>query len=530
LPTSRPGIEALETRNLLTATHLQLTLAAGPVTAGNMVNVTVSALDANDKPATDYLGTIQFQSSDPMAQLPGNYTFTSADNGTHTVQVQLQTAGTPTVLAADTGDGTITGSATVTVVPAPVDHFAIVVPSAATAGQPFAVTVTAQDKFGNTVTDYTGDVSFSSTDGQGQMPPHHTFVALDNGQFTASATFVSAGQQTLTVAGANNVQGGATVTVDPGPVMKFDLAVSTQNSHLGPTDTATITARDAQGNVATNYTGTVQMVLTDQNGAVLSAAQTHTFTAADAGQVTLSARPLTFGPATLIVFDAADPSVNASANLAAPPVTPTELYVNSLYETLLGRAADFPGLIHFASQIDQGGSRMAVAQQIEGSTEYHTLQVTSLYENLLGREPDPAGLSAYVGLMDAGMSPEDVAAALLNSDEYRATHNAASNTGYVTALYETILQREPDSGGLATYVGLLDHGGSRQAVALDLLHSTEAEAQLVAGAYETLLNRAPDPTGQKLYVTQMQHGLGTADLFAALLASDEFFQKATAPA
>jgi hypothetical protein len=51
--------------------------------------------------------------------LPGDYTFTAGDNGVHTFAngVTLFTAGIQTVIATDTSSSSITGSATITVVP-----------------------------------------------------------------------------------------------------------------------------------------------------------------------------------------------------------------------------------------------------------------------------------------------------------------------------------------------------------------------------------------------------------------------------
>jgi hypothetical protein len=70
-------------------------------------------------------------------------------------------------------------------------------PPTATAGTSFSITVTAQDAANNTVTDYTGTVTFSSTDtGVGRLlPANYTFTAGDNGVHTFSngATLVTAG-------------------------------------------------------------------------------------------------------------------------------------------------------------------------------------------------------------------------------------------------------------------------------------------------------------------------------------------------
>ena len=109
--------------------HLVVTGPGGAQTAGNAFTLTVEAQDNSNATITGYTGTITFTSSDPQAVLPADYTFTgsggSNDNGVHTFSnaVTLKTAGPQTITATDTGDGTILGSANVTVDPASLDHF-----------------------------------------------------------------------------------------------------------------------------------------------------------------------------------------------------------------------------------------------------------------------------------------------------------------------------------------------------------------------------------------------------------------------
>jgi hypothetical protein len=66
-------------------------------------------LDANNNVVTGYNGTVHFSSSDQQASLPPDYTFTDADNGSHTFDaVALGTQGFQSVTASDGG---ATGSA-----------------------------------------------------------------------------------------------------------------------------------------------------------------------------------------------------------------------------------------------------------------------------------------------------------------------------------------------------------------------------------------------------------------------------------
>ena len=77
------------------ATTLVVSGFPNPTTAGAAHNVTVTADDAFGNTATGYLGTVHFTSSDGLAVLPGNYTFTAGDAGAHTFTngVTLKTAG-----------------------------------------------------------------------------------------------------------------------------------------------------------------------------------------------------------------------------------------------------------------------------------------------------------------------------------------------------------------------------------------------------------------------------------------------------
>ena len=90
--------------------------APGTAVPGTPFSVTVTAKNADSSTATDYLGTIHFTSSDSLATLPGNYTFTPGDAGTHTFSgVVLRRLGNQSITASDTLTPFETGSTTVSV-------------------------------------------------------------------------------------------------------------------------------------------------------------------------------------------------------------------------------------------------------------------------------------------------------------------------------------------------------------------------------------------------------------------------------
>ena len=79
------------------------------ITQGTAATFTVTAEDPYGNVATGYTGTVKFSSSDPLASLPANYTFTAADAGVHTFSATLNTIGTESLTVTDTLDSSITG-------------------------------------------------------------------------------------------------------------------------------------------------------------------------------------------------------------------------------------------------------------------------------------------------------------------------------------------------------------------------------------------------------------------------------------
>jgi hypothetical protein len=165
------------------------------VVSGDVNTFTVTALLPDNTPATGYMGTVHVTSTDPIAILPEDYTFTGQEQGAqHTFGAVLYAVGPQTIFATDTATGQ-TGAQDVLVNPAyfVVDGF----PSPITAGQPGDFTVTARDRYGNVGTGYRGTVHFTSSDPQAALPPDYTFTADDAGMHSFTATLNTPGTQSI---------------------------------------------------------------------------------------------------------------------------------------------------------------------------------------------------------------------------------------------------------------------------------------------------------------------------------------------
>lgn len=83
---------------------------APSATAGVATAFTVTVQTAAGATDTAYLGTISFASTDAVASVPSNYTFTAADAGVHSFSVTFRTPGAQSISASDAANALIVGS------------------------------------------------------------------------------------------------------------------------------------------------------------------------------------------------------------------------------------------------------------------------------------------------------------------------------------------------------------------------------------------------------------------------------------
>ncbi len=111
---------------------------------------------------------------------------------------------------------------------------------------------------------------------------------------------------------------------------------------------------------------------------------------------------------------------------------------------------------------------------------------------------------------------------LVEPMEDRVVLTAASAT--VTQLYQDLLHRLPDGGGLAYWTGQLDQGAPTQAVASALTHSTEYHQGEVDGVYQRLLSRPADQGGRAFFAAALDRGQTIQQVEAAVASSPEYAQ------
>jgi Tol biopolymer transport system component len=287
-----------------------------PTTAGVNHTLTVTAYGPYGNIATGYRGTVHFTSGDPHKSLPVNYTFTAADNGVHTFNATLRTAGTQTISVTDTVNSLLTGAQTgIVVVPNVVTHFNVALfPNPETAGVTGAFRVIARDAYNNTVTSYTGTVHFTTSDpAKGvRLPANYTFINSDKGIHIFHATLFTAGTQSITATdtATSSITGSQTgIVIAPAAVNHFRVYGFANPTTSGVAHSFIVHAKDLYGNIVTGYTGTVSFSSSDSQ-AMLPAP--YTFTAGDAGVHTFSGTLVTVGTQTITASDTVSSSLTGA--------------------------------------------------------------------------------------------------------------------------------------------------------------------------------------------------------------------------
>jgi hypothetical protein len=308
-----------------------------PTTAGVSQSLTVTARDPYGNVATSYTGTVHFTSTDAQAALPSDYTFVGADNGVHTFSIALKTAGTQSLTVTDTGNASFTATQSgISVSPAAVSRFTLAGLASATAGISQSLTVTARDAFSNVVTGYTGTVHFSSTDAQASLPANYTFVGGDAGVHTFSITLKTAGSQSVAATDTvtNTVTGTQTgILIIAAAASSLSITGLPGANSAGVSQSATVTLRDAFGNVASGYHGTVHFTSTD---AQASLPADYTFVGLDAGVHTFSVAFRTSGSQSVTATDTVTATLQGTSVQAVAPAAVATFRLGAPASSIVG--------------------------------------------------------------------------------------------------------------------------------------------------------------------------------------------------
>lgn len=163
---------------------------------------------------------------------------------------------------------------------------------------------------------------------------------------------------------------------------------------------------------------------------------------------------------------------------------------------------------------------LPVALQLARSAEHYQGLARDFYTEYLGRAADAAGLAYWSQQLQAGITVEAAEANFLATPEFMAAHGNGGRA-WVDAVYEEVLHRHGDSGGLDYWEGLLRSGVSPVVVAHGIAASPERWGQRVEQFYTDYLGRSATTSERHAWVSLGLQGTRVEDLEARLLASSE---------
>jgi hypothetical protein len=159
---------------------------------------------------------------------------------------------------------------------------------------------------------------------------------------------------------------------------------------------------------------------------------------------------------------------------------------------VVGNKADYTSRIDVGGitllDLHGGSQTFAAARRIlfaDSATAWDTDGVAGkvyrVYQAAFNRAPDAGGAGFWIYSMDTQLSLLQVAEGFINSAEFDALygHNPANET-FVTRLYNNVLHRDPDSGGQAFWLDVLNRGYSRAYVLTEFSESPENKAAVAA--------------------------------------------------
>lgn len=169
-------------------------------------------------------------------------------------------------------------------------------------------------------------------------------------------------------------------------------------------------------------------------------------------------------------------------------------------------------------------------------------QVYRIYKAVFGREPDVNGHQYWVTqLASSAKTHAEIAKGFMGSPEFQNTYGTTTDVEFVTLLYQNVLGRAPDPGGLNAWLSNLSDGMTRQMVVRHFAESPENksstyESQVdfdarwdattwtddVFRMFQTVFDRAPNADEFQDWTHSLSNGVSLEAAVNTLMASAEF--------
>ncbi|HEX4901780.1 MAG TPA: DUF4214 domain-containing protein [Acidimicrobiales bacterium] len=214
-----------------------------------------------------------------------------------------------------------------------------------------------------------------------------------------------------------------------------------------------------------------------------------------------------------------------STGLASTIVTQaTASYVDAVYQLFGGRAATSAEKSYWAPAV-ASGNRVALTSALAVTDSWAGARISELYQTVFQRSADGAGRAYWLDQIRRGLPLESVGVEFYRSGEY-FTRSGGTNRAWIEALYDDLLGRTADGGGVSYWLGQLAAGQPRSAVSANFYRSNESRRDRAGSLHEDVLgSRLADP-GLQQWADRLAF-VGDVRLAADLAATQSFWNLAT---
>lgn len=257
----------------------------------------------------------------------------------------------------------------------------------------------------------------------------------------------------------------STGVVGAGTLLTITLSF---NESVIVTGTPTLALNDGATATYTGGSGTGALIFSD------------TVAARDTDVASLAVNSVNVSGST--IGDGAGNSANLSLSgltQSGPQINTDANFVQQLYEMVLLRQPNTSEVTSWVSQLTSSLTRTQVDTDFVTSaeTQNFVLPIVRLYQTFLDRAPDPGGLNGWVNFLRTGTAITVIASDFINSTEFQNIYGNTTPTGFITDLYQNVLNRAPDAVGLQNWLSVLtqnnDSVAAQVTVALGFANSQE---------------------------------------------------------
>jgi len=205
-------------------------------------------------------------------------------------------------------------------------------------------------------------------------------------------------------------------------------------------------------------------------------------------------------------------------------------FVQKAFQDLLLRPASPTDISTWSAQLDSNTiTRTQFALDLMDTPEYLHTRASEFYNDFLNRSPSPTEASLLTIFLQSNTLPQG-RASILGSAEYFSSQAGSTNAGFLSALYQDLLNRPIDPTASTFYQSQLTGGATRTDIALSVQNSDEWRTDIVTNYYQQFLHHAPDNSGLTFYKSLLSGGGTEQDVIASLIGSPEYFNNIPEPA